>query len=140
MDIFDRILSSVIDSHLGLRSKLIGYQYSEIIRAIFSVFCCGGDCMEDLNLYLKDVLAERPHTRVPSADTVLRGIEELATENISYTAEKTGNVYDFQLLTLERRKSVIQEVMRSLDVRPRQLSRVTGMNYETIRNIAKKLP
>jgi hypothetical protein len=31
--------------------------------------------MEDLNLYLKDVLAERPHTRVPSADTVLRGIE-----------------------------------------------------------------
>ena len=140
MDIFDRILSSVIDSHLGLRSKLIGYQYSEIIRAIFSVFCCGGDCMEDLNLYLKDMLAERPHTRVPSADTVLRGIEELATENISYTAEKTGNVYDFQLLTLERRKSVIQEVMRSLDVRPRQLSRVTGMNYETIRNIAKKLP
>ena len=95
LDKFDSILSSVIDSHLGLRSTLIGYQYSEIIRAIFSVFCCGGDCMEDLNLYLKDVLTERPHTRVPSADTVLRGIEELATENISYTAEKTGNVYDF---------------------------------------------
>ena len=34
--------------------------------------------MEDLNLYLKDVLTERPHTRAPSADTVLRGIEELA--------------------------------------------------------------
>jgi len=50
------------------------------------------------------------------------------------------SIADFQLLTLERRKSVIQEVMRSLDVRPRQLSRVTGMNYETIRNIAKKLP
>ena len=37
LDRFDRIFSSVIDSHLGLRSKLIGYQYSEIIRAIFSV-------------------------------------------------------------------------------------------------------
>ena len=48
LDKFDRILSSVIDSHLGLRSRLIGYQYSEIIRAVFSVFCCGGDCMEDL--------------------------------------------------------------------------------------------
>ena len=95
MDKFDSILSSVIDSHLGLRSKLVGYQYSEIIRAVFSVFYCGGGCMEDLNLYLKDVLTERPHTRVPSADTVLRGIEELATENISYTAEKTGNAYDF---------------------------------------------
>ncbi len=40
LDRFDRILSSVIDSHLGLRSRLIGYQYSEIIRAVFSVFCC----------------------------------------------------------------------------------------------------
>ena len=100
LDKFGSILSSVIDSHLGLRSTLIGYQYSEIIRAIFSVFCCGGDCMEDLNLYLKDVLTERPHTRVPSADTVLRGIEELATENISYTVEKTGNVYDFYLRIL----------------------------------------
>ncbi len=33
LDKFDSILSSVIDSHLGLRSRLIGYQYSEIIRA-----------------------------------------------------------------------------------------------------------
>ena len=92
LDKFDRILSSVIDSHLGLRSKLIGYQYSEIIRAVFSVFCCGGECMEDLNLYLKDVLAERPHTRIPSADTVLRGIEELATENIR--AERYAGLYE----------------------------------------------
>ena len=95
LDKFDSILSSVIDSHQGLRSKRVGYQYSEIIRAVFSVFYCGGGCMEDLNLYLKDVLTERPHTRVPSADTVLHGIEELATENISYTAEKTGDAYDF---------------------------------------------
>ena len=34
LDKFDSILSSVIDSHLGLRSRLIGYQYSEIIRAV----------------------------------------------------------------------------------------------------------
>ena len=34
LDKFDSILSSVIDSHLGIRSTLIGYQYSEIIRAV----------------------------------------------------------------------------------------------------------
>ena len=49
------------------------------------------------------------------------------------------SISEFQLLTLERRKSVIREVMLSFDARPRQLSRVTGMNYETIRNIAKTL-
>ena len=36
LDKFDSILSSVIDSHLGIRSTLIGYQYSEIRRAVFS--------------------------------------------------------------------------------------------------------
>ena len=56
--------------------------------------------MEDLNLYLKDVLTERPHTRAPSADTVLRGIEELATENIS--GESGGeNQGDRSLIFLE---------------------------------------
>ncbi len=49
------------------------------------------------------------------------------------------SISEFQLLTLERRKSVIREVMLSFDARPRQLSRVTGMNHETIRNIAKTL-
>ena len=46
----------------------------------------------------RSVIAQRVREQVTdtsSADTVLRGIEELATENISYTAEKTGNVYDF---------------------------------------------
>jgi hypothetical protein len=30
LDKFDRILSSVIDSHLGLRTKLIGYQSARL--------------------------------------------------------------------------------------------------------------
>ena len=39
LDRFDRILSSVIDSHLGLRSKLIGYQRSwgAVLLIIFYV-------------------------------------------------------------------------------------------------------
>ena len=78
--------------------------------------------MEDLNLYLKDVLTERPHTRVPSADTVLRGIEELATENISYTAEKTGNIYDFN--TAEK----LNQLLIKLLLATRQLTE--GSEYD----------
>ena len=95
LDKFDAHLAGPIDEFLGLRSTSFGYQYSHIICAIISVFLSGGSCMEDLNLYLKDLLVERPGTRVPSADTVLRGISELATDNISYSAERSGNTYDF---------------------------------------------
>ena len=45
MDSFDRVLSGVVDSTLGLRSKLIGYQYSEIIRSLMCVYFCGGSCI-----------------------------------------------------------------------------------------------
>ena len=36
MEQFSSLLSSTIDSTLGLRCKLYGYQYSEIIRWILS--------------------------------------------------------------------------------------------------------
>jgi len=37
MEQFDSKLSSVIDSTLGMRCRLYGYQYSEIIRSLISV-------------------------------------------------------------------------------------------------------
>ena len=38
MEKFDRMLSRTIDSTLGLRSKVYGYQYSEIIRSLMRIF------------------------------------------------------------------------------------------------------
>ena len=135
LDKFGSILSSVIDSHLGLRSRLIGYQYSEIIRAIFSVFCCGGDCMEDLNLYLKDVLTERPHTRVPSADTVLRGIEELATEKIEERV--LGDDEARQLapsLATCSRLSRCWAMMKRVSLHPDETANIVRMDDKTLKN------
>ena len=67
-----------------------------------------------------------------------RVIPDIEIRDAAINACGLRSISDFQLLTLERRKNVVREVMLSLDVRPRQLARVTGMNYETIRNIAKK--
>ena len=52
MEQFGSILSSVIDSTLGLKSKQYGYQYSEIIRSLMSVYFCGGTCVEDVTTHL----------------------------------------------------------------------------------------
>lgn len=50
MEKFDRMLSCTIDSTLGLRSKVYGYQYSEIIRSLMCVYFCGGSCVEDVTM------------------------------------------------------------------------------------------
>ena len=47
MEKFDRMLSCTIDSTLGLRSKVYGYQYSEIIRSLMCVYFCGGSRSEE---------------------------------------------------------------------------------------------
>ena len=46
MEQFDSMLSSVIDSTLGQRCSIIGYQFSEIVRSLMSVYFCGGSCVE----------------------------------------------------------------------------------------------
>ena len=50
MEQFDSTLSSVIYSTLGLRSKLYGYQSSEIIRSLMSIYFCGGSCNKSASI------------------------------------------------------------------------------------------
>ena len=94
MEQFDSTLSSVIDSTLGLRSKQYGYQYSEIVRSLMSVYFCGGSCIEDVTTHLMNHLSLHPTLRTCSSDTILRAIKALTQENISYTSD-TGKNYDF---------------------------------------------
>lgn len=102
MEQFDSNLSSVIDSTLGMRCRLYGYQYSEIIRSLMSVYFCGGSCIEDVTTHLMYHLSLHPTLRTCSADTILRAIKELTQDNISYTSD-TGKTYDFNTAdTLKR--------------------------------------
>ena len=97
MEKFDRMLShTIIDSTLGLRSKVYGYQYSEIIRSLMCVYFCGGSCVEDVSSHLMETLCLQPHLRTCSADTILRAIRELTTPNQSYRSD-SGKIYDFNV-------------------------------------------
>jgi hypothetical protein len=87
-------MAPIIDKVLGLRCASYGYQYSEIVGSLSSVYFCGGDCVEDVTSHLMPHLSLHPTLRTCSSDTILRGISELATSNTSYTSD-TGKSYDF---------------------------------------------
>ena len=75
MEKFDSMLSPVIDSTLGQRcSSIIGYQFSEIVRSLMSVYFCGGSCVEDVTSQLMRHLSYHPTLRTCSSDTILRAI------------------------------------------------------------------
>jgi len=89
-------LSQLIDNELGVRVKTVGYQYSEIFRNLTNVFLSGGDVIEDINTHLGEHLKSIPGNNVPSADTVLRAIKELTTENTINTSN-SGISYNFNI-------------------------------------------
>ena len=96
-------LSTIIDNNLGIRC-LSSCQYSEICTGWFSVFFSGGDVAEDINCHLRESLSTIPDNRVPSADTLFRGIKELSTE--SDTVKSTSgteeiNYKKYQLASIE---------------------------------------
>ena len=94
MEQFERHIGPVIDGVLGLRCTTFGYQYSEIVRSLMSVYFCGGDCVEDVSSHLMPHLSRHPRLRTCSSDTILRGISELTTANTTYTSD-AGSSYDF---------------------------------------------
>ena len=55
MEQFDALLAQTIDSTLGLRCTLFGYQYSEILRSLMCVYLCGGKerIFDDMNVTSK---------------------------------------------------------------------------------------
>ena len=59
MEQFDALLAQTIESSLGLRCTMFGYQYSEILRSLMCVYLCGGSCIEDVTTHLMKHLSEK---------------------------------------------------------------------------------
>ena len=72
MEQFDALLAQTIDSTLGLRCTMFGYQYSEILRSLMCIYLYGGSCIEDVTTHLMKHLSLHPTLRTCSADTILR--------------------------------------------------------------------
>lgn len=89
-------MSQLIDHELGMRVKYVGYQYSEIFRNLTNIFLSGGDVIEDINTHFGEHLMSIPGNNVPSADTVLRALKELTTDNTVYASD-SGISYNFNI-------------------------------------------
>lgn len=63
-------INETIDNQLGNRPSQAEYSYSDLLKNLWSVFLCGGDCAEDLNEHLNLFLNQSPHFKVANADTV----------------------------------------------------------------------
>lgn len=84
-------LGRLVDSRLNVRCVSYGYQYSDIMLALF-IYLCGGDHLEDITTVLNKYLCTAPGAKIPSSDTIARGLKELRSMSIAYTSQ-AGCVY-----------------------------------------------
>jgi hypothetical protein len=89
-------IGQFVDNELGRRGTEAAYRYSDIIKNLWLIFFCGGNCAEDVQLHLHKTLRGIPHNEVPSADTILRGLKELAVKNDLYESVDSQN-YNFNI-------------------------------------------
>ena len=92
----DTGITVLIDQHLGSRVKYAGFDYSEILMNHLAIFLNGGDCTEDIQEHLGEHLRKVPGFAVCSADTLLRGIKELATP-VETLISTTGVAHEFNI-------------------------------------------
>lgn len=105
-------LSQLIDNELGDRSSKVGYSYSDIIRNFANIIFSGGHCAEDIQTHLGKYLKAVPGNNVPSADTILRGVKQLATENQIFTSQQDKQ-YTFNINTRLNRLNIKSLILTS---------------------------
>ena len=77
-----KLTESVLDRR-GSSGK--AFSYGSILASLFFSNLCGGECLEDMNVLIGQ-FNQRPNTLLPGADTVGRGLKELAEENLVYAS------------------------------------------------------
>src|SRR5690606_2111743 len=93
----DSGLSGLIDKQLGMRVKTFGFSYSDIFTNHLAIYLNGGDCTEDINDHLREHLQNVRGMQVSSADTILRGVKELATDTLYLENPDSGVKHEFNL-------------------------------------------
>lgn len=116
-------LPTIIDNHLGQRVKYFGFNYSDILFNQFAIFLNGGDCAEDIQEHLKDYLNQVPDLSVCSADTILRGVKELATPTEEFiSSNEIRHEFNINLN--------INKLMLKMLIKTNQLDHKTGYTLD----------
>ena len=111
MDVFSKLsFEKLIEFVLG-RCSGKAFSHGSILGSLFFSYLCGGDCLEDINA-LTGQFRRRPGTLLPGADTVGRGLKELAEENIVYRSETSGRSYSFN--TAEKLNTLLLRMIRRM--------------------------
>lgn len=110
----DKLLSAELP---GLAIQSV-YGWREIVYSFWSVFFCGGNCIEDMALNIRKGLTSNPVLNLPSPDRVLNRMKELTEPKQIVATDRSDQLHEFSYN--ERMGKINLRLLRSLKLLPKQ--------------------
>jgi len=74
-------ISDIITESLPKLKHNSRYSWKDLFYSFLSIYYCGGEHIEDIHTNLRPHFENNPYVKLPSPDTLLKRLSELATEN-----------------------------------------------------------
>lgn len=91
----DLKIGTVLTKNLPVLANQSQYSWKDILYSFWSVYFCGGDCIEDLSGNFSQHLKNNPFFKVPSPDRVLERFKELSLPTKSFTVPRGQSTHQF---------------------------------------------
>ena len=90
-------IGKLLECNLPKLSNQCKYNWKDILYSFWSIYFCGGDCIEDVGSNLKKSLQEVPYLQVPSPDRILDRFKELALPYDIFSVPRGKSIHQFSL-------------------------------------------
>lgn len=88
-------IGKLLNSYFPSLPAQTKYSWKDVFYSLWSIPFCGGDCIEDLSINLKNNINNNPYFNVPSPDSVLRRLKGLAKPQKTLVSKYYGKSHDF---------------------------------------------
>ena len=97
-DSFDKLgIDKLVEQHLPQLPTWCIYNWKDIFYSFWSIYFCGGDCIEDIGINLKQHLHNSKHINIPSPDRIIDRLKSLSEPTINFTIDNRPAQYYFSL-------------------------------------------
>jgi hypothetical protein len=90
-------IDKVLVDYLPLLPKQTKYSWKDILYSFWSIYFCGGDCIEDLGGNFHQHLKNNRFLSIPSPDRVLDRFKELSLPKDLFTVPRGTSLHQFSL-------------------------------------------
>lgn len=90
-------VGNLVNSYLPKLPNQSAYSWKDILYSLWSIPLCGGDCIEDLNINLREYIKNNPFYNVPSADSILRRLKDLSRPTKTLVSNYSQKKHEFSI-------------------------------------------